>query len=76
MPLGRIRHLQAMAGRIYHLLTKEASYGPNVHHLDDFRAAQAMEKSLYPDQLAREDPGSARNETGELPRDDVSCLRH
>jgi hypothetical protein len=46
MPLGRIRHLQAVVGRIYHLLTKEAAYGPNLHHIDDFRAAQELEKSL------------------------------
>jgi hypothetical protein len=46
MPLGRIRHLQTLAGRIYHLLTKEAAYGPNLHHMDDFRAAQKLEKSL------------------------------
>jgi hypothetical protein len=59
MPLGRIRHLQAMAGRIYHLLTKEAAYGlltkeaaygPNLHHIDDFRAAQKLEKSLDSDE--------------------------
>jgi hypothetical protein len=55
-----MRHLQALAGRIYHLLTKEASYGPNVHHLDDFRAAQELEKSLDPEQLARKDPRAAR----------------
>jgi hypothetical protein len=41
-----MRHLQAVVGRIYHLLTKEAAYGPNLHRLDDFRAAQRLEKSL------------------------------
>ena len=46
MPLGRIRRLQALAGRIYHLLTKEAAYGPNHHHMDDFRAAKKLENSL------------------------------
>ena len=46
MPLGRMRHLQAVIGRVYHLLTKEAAYGPNLHHMDDFRAAQKLEKSL------------------------------
>jgi len=46
MPLGRMRHLQIVMGRIYHLLTKEAAYGPNLHHMDDFRAAQKLEKSL------------------------------
>jgi hypothetical protein len=46
MPFGRIKRLQRAVGRIYHLLTKEAAYGPNVHHMDDFRAAQKLEKSL------------------------------
>ena len=46
MPAGRMRQLQIVVGRIYHLLTKEASYGPNLHHMDDFRAAQELEKSL------------------------------
>jgi hypothetical protein len=46
MPLGRMRHLQAVTGRIYHLLMREAAYGPNLHHMDDFRAAQKLEKSL------------------------------
>ena len=49
IPLGPIRHLQTVAGRIYHLLTKEAAYGPNLHHMDDFRAAQKLEKSLGAD---------------------------
>jgi hypothetical protein len=46
MPRGRIKHLQAIAGRIYHLLTKEATYGPNLHHMDNFRAAQKLEQSI------------------------------
>ena len=46
MPLGRMRHLQVLIGRVYHLLTKEAAYGPNLHCMDDFRAAQKLEKSL------------------------------
>jgi hypothetical protein len=57
MPLGRIRHLQTVAGRIYHLLTKEAAYGPNLHHMDEFRAAQKLEKSLAPDDA----PGEQRS---------------
>ena len=28
MPRGRMRHLQLLAGRIYNLLKKEASYSP------------------------------------------------
>jgi hypothetical protein len=46
MPFGRMKRLQAAIGRVYHLLTKEAAYGPNLHHMDDFRAAQKVEKSL------------------------------
>lgn len=46
MPRGRMKHLQLVVGRVYHLLTKEAAYGPNLHHLDEFRAAQKLEKSL------------------------------
>ncbi|WP_143271047.1 hypothetical protein [Bradyrhizobium brasilense] len=46
MPRGKMKHLQLVAGRIYNLLKKEAAYGPNVHHLEDFRAAQKLEASL------------------------------
>ncbi|MDE5454146.1 hypothetical protein GWE18_15060 [Bradyrhizobium sp. CSA112] len=46
MPVERMRHLQIVVGKIHHLLTKEAAYGPNLHHMDDFRAAQNLEKSL------------------------------
>ena len=44
MPFGRLKRLQRSVARIYHLLTKEASYAPNVQHLDDFRTAQNLEK--------------------------------
>lgn len=46
MPHGRMKHLQRLAGRIYNLLKKEAAYGPNTQHLEDFRTAQKLEKSL------------------------------
>jgi hypothetical protein len=46
MPRGRLKHLQTVVGRIYHLLSMEVAYGPNLHYLDDFRAAQKLEKSL------------------------------
>ena len=46
MPRGRMKHLQAVVGRIYHLLTKEAAYGPNIQHLDDFRAAKELEEKI------------------------------
>jgi hypothetical protein len=46
MPQGRMKHLQLVVGRIYNLLKKEAAYGPNTQHLEDFRAAQKLEKSI------------------------------
>jgi hypothetical protein len=46
MPKGRMKHLQFVVGRIYNLLKKEAAYGQNTQHLDDFRAAQKLESSL------------------------------
>lgn len=46
MPRGRMKHLQIVVGRVYHLLAKEAACGPNLQHLDEFRAAQRLEKSL------------------------------
>ena len=68
MPLGRMKHLQAAIGRVYHLLTKEAAYGPNLHHMDDFRAAQKFEKSLdsesVPSKTLRP-PGGAKRLVGE-----------
>ena len=46
MRQGKMKHLQLVAGRIYNLLKKEAAYGLNVQHLEDFRAAQKLEASL------------------------------
>ena len=49
-----MKHLQLVAGRIYNLLKKEAAYSPNTQHLEDFRAAQKLERSL--DRRARRRP--------------------
>jgi hypothetical protein len=68
MPLGRMRHLQAVIGKVYHLLTKEAAYGPNLHHMDDFRAAQKLEKSLDSESVpntALRRPGRAKQLGGD-----------
>jgi hypothetical protein len=46
MPHGRMKRLQLMAGRIYNLLKKEAAYSPNTQHLEDFRVAQKLERSV------------------------------
>jgi hypothetical protein len=68
MPLGRMRHLQAVIGKVYHLLTKEAAYGPNLHHMDDFRAAQKLEKSLDSESVSNKalrPPGRAKRLGGD-----------
>ncbi|HEY0330031.1 MAG TPA: hypothetical protein VGC77_13130 [Rhodopseudomonas sp.] len=46
MPFGRSKRLQRVIARIYHLLSKEAAYGPNLDHISDFRAAEKLEKTL------------------------------
>lgn len=46
MPSGRLKRLQRLVGRIYHLLTKEAALKPNVQHLDEFRVAQTLEMQV------------------------------
>jgi hypothetical protein len=49
-------------------LTKEAAYGPNLHHLDDFRAAQKLEKSLDAESVSNEalrPPGRAKRLGGD-----------
>jgi hypothetical protein len=46
MPFGKAKRLQRAVGRIYLLLTKEAAVAPNGDHLDDFRAARQVEKSI------------------------------
>ncbi len=48
MPFGRSKRLQRVVGRIYLLLTKEAAVAPSADHLDDFRAARRLEKSIAP----------------------------
>jgi hypothetical protein len=48
MPFGKSKRLQRAVGRIYLLLTKEAAMAPNVDHLEDFRAARQVEKSIAP----------------------------
>ena len=68
MPFGRMKHLQMVIGRVYHLLTKEAAYGPNLHHMDDFRAAQKLEKSLDSELVPSEalrPPGRAKRLEGD-----------
>lgn len=54
MPQGRMKHLRLVVGRIYNLIKKEAAYGPNTQHLEDFRAAQKLERSL--DRSPDDDP--------------------
>jgi hypothetical protein len=46
MPFGRSKRMQRAIGRVYHLLSREAALGPNLQHLDDFRAARNAEDAL------------------------------
>ncbi len=46
LPFGRLKRKQRTVARIYHLLAKEAAYAPNIHHLDDFRAAKQAENDI------------------------------
>jgi hypothetical protein len=44
MPFGRLKRLQRLVGSVYHLLTKEAAYGPTcLQHMEDFRGPQKLE---------------------------------
>ncbi len=43
LPFGRDKSKQRLVARVYHLLAKEAAHRPNVHHLEDFRAARRLE---------------------------------
>lgn len=46
LPRGRMKTKQRAVARVYHLLAKEASYLPNLHHIEDFRRARQAEESL------------------------------
>ncbi|MEK9278151.1 MULTISPECIES: hypothetical protein [unclassified Bradyrhizobium] len=46
LPPGRTKQKQRTVARVYHLLSKEAALGPNVQHLDDFRAARRLERQI------------------------------
>ena len=46
LPFGRDRAKQRVVARVYHLLAREAAFAPNVHHLDEFRAAQRLERQI------------------------------
>jgi len=39
-----MKHLQTMVARIYHLLTKESAYGPNLQHMDDSPEAREVDR--------------------------------
>ena len=44
LPAGRLKRKQRTVARVYHLLSREAAFAPNIHHLDDFRAARRLER--------------------------------
>jgi hypothetical protein len=46
LPFGRDKQKQRVVARVYHLLAREAAFAPNVHHLDEFRAAQRLERQV------------------------------
>jgi len=46
LPCGRDKNKQRVVARVYHLLAREAAYTPNLHHLDDFRAARQLERRI------------------------------
>ncbi|MCK7475408.1 MAG: hypothetical protein MZV49_22385 [Rhodopseudomonas palustris] len=46
MTAGFHKSRQRLIGRLHHLLAKQAARQPNLHHLDDFHAARALEASL------------------------------
>ncbi|WFU75482.1 hypothetical protein [Bradyrhizobium sp. CB2312] len=66
-----MKQLQTVVGRIYHLLTKEAAYGPNLRHLDDFRAAKKLEMSLDDGLRDKEQSGVGRSGGRVASRDGV-----
>lgn len=46
MPASYMKRKQRTVARVYHLLAKESAYTPNVHHLDDFRAAKMLQRQI------------------------------
>jgi hypothetical protein len=46
LPFGRLKHKQRTVARVYHLLARDAAFGPNVDKLDDFRAAREAERQV------------------------------
>jgi hypothetical protein len=46
LPEGPMKRKQRTVARVYHLLAKEAAYGPNMHHLEDFRAARRLDARI------------------------------
>ena len=46
LPPGRTKQKQRTVARVYHLLSREAAFAPNIHHLDDFRVARQVERQI------------------------------
>lgn len=46
LPPGRSKMKQRTVARVYHLLAREAALAPNVHHMEDFRAARRLERQI------------------------------
>lgn len=67
MPFGRLKRLQRSVGRIYHLLTKEAAYAPNVQHLDDFRMARTLEQQVDESRQCEKQTGKTSDSRAQRP---------
>lgn len=46
LPPGQSKRKQRTVARVYQLLSREAALAPNIHHLDDFRAARGLERQI------------------------------
>ena len=46
LPAGPAKRKQRTVARVYHLLSREAAFAPNIHHLDEFRAARRLERQI------------------------------
>lgn len=46
LPAGRMKQKQRTVARVYHLLSREAAFAPNIQHLDDFRVARRLERQV------------------------------
>lgn len=46
LPPGWPKRKQRTVARVYHLLSREAAFAPNIHHLEDFRVVRRLERQI------------------------------